>query len=277
MGEDGKPDTGEFSGGGSATAAVEEIVQEPQDVNISVPDGQTSALDGEAYVTDAYTLHLDEFNGCDYHIPQINLTGNDAAAINQEIYDKYYNDIQEALYRANSTGFYGDPGMFDLYYDWYVNGDILSLVVQSWWMDSGHDVDVYNMSLSSQARLDNRSIYEAAELTDEEFETLLISLVEQSVKSLYSNMDSDTFAYMKSDLAESTSSSNISSSLPYIYADVELCVFVKRKFSLGQNTWSWCEFTNLGNVRILNVTQNDSKEASLEVSENYETTTGKYI
>lgn len=199
----------------------------------SVNDGQ--------YVTDAYSMQIDAFGGCDYHIPQINLPGNDAAAINREIYDKYYSAIQDALYYAQYEGSYGNPGMFKLYYDWYVNGDILSLVVQSNWMDAMHDVDVYNVSISSTSRLDHKAVYQAAGLSDEAYEYALKQSIEQEIWSRQAGASNYYDNYRESDLAESTSASNLDSAMPYFNMYGQLCVWMELKYTGSQNTWNWKE------------------------------------
>ena len=105
-----------------------------------------------------------------YNIPKINLSGSEVADINNEIYDLYYGVIEKCV---NEKEEFDRPRTcVDLYYEWTVYEDILSLlIVGNWHPDStgGYGYQVYNIDANSGALVSNEAIYQAKGYTVDEY------------------------------------------------------------------------------------------------------------
>lgn len=127
------------------------------------------------YVTDAYTEERDvnleiynsdtgnyELTPCHFslHLPKVELDSEDAAAVNREIYDAWYPQIQEWLDYVDN---YDGSSSLSASYEWHCNGDILSLVA---WLNTGYepwtDYFVFNFSISTGKLLDNEDVIAAS-------------------------------------------------------------------------------------------------------------------
>ena len=110
------------------TEAETEPTTEPPTEPTTEPE---PTIDLENLVTDAYSYVLDVGSGVtlNYNIPQINLDTEAVAQINSEIYSHLYDEtMQECVFASLEIG--NDiPICLEISYEWYINDDILSLVI----------------------------------------------------------------------------------------------------------------------------------------------------
>lgn len=105
-----------------------------------------------------------------YNIPKINLSGSEVDDINNEIYDLYYGVVEECM--DEKEEFDRPRTCVDLYYEWTVYEDILSLlIVGNWHPDStgGYGYQVYNIDTKSGALVSNEALYQAKGYTVYEY------------------------------------------------------------------------------------------------------------
>lgn len=191
------------------------------------------------YVTDAYTeerdVNLEMYNSdtgnyeltpCHFslHLPKVELDSEDAAAVNREIYDAWYPQIQEWLDYLDA----GDgSSYFDASYEWHCNGDILSLAA---WLTTGYepwtDYFVFNFSISTGKLLDNEDVI-AASAVENYRDTLRLAagsaffdnLAVQSYISAVGGWDDSVFTLLERTIADD----NLDLCRPYLDGSGKLC------------------------------------------------------
>ena len=138
-----------------------------------------------------------------YHIPQVILPDDRAAAFNQMIYDTYYPIVEQVENRPDE---YASPSA-GIVYDMQQYGDVISLVVQT--TADVNDLlsyDVFNLSATTGEILTEAQVYEALGKTQKEAEQILTSLMqdycsrwkpsEYLSQDFIDSMTADTLAYM---------------------------------------------------------------------------------
>lgn len=174
-----------------------------------------------ALVTDAYTYQAgtDGFGG-EYHIPQVNLPGPGAAALNAAIWDELYNGyMYDVLNAAETMGWSGIAG---IRYDWAVSGDVLSICADiAYDANDLHDYAVYNVSLSDGERISDRELFAAAGVTREQFNDLLRAAVGAAYDGFAGMPELGDFLAEQRD--RSLSDDSIARARPYLNADGALC------------------------------------------------------
>lgn len=203
-----------------------------------------------------------------YRIPEIHLTGDTVEKINTELYDTLYPVIQNSV---SEIAEYGYPwSSEEISYDWVVNGDILSLVVENRKLPdygAGTDYYVYNISISDGTVLSTESVVAAAGFSMEEY----YKQAEQVLGSHYwsgwelSNgnfENSDFVSWFNDALQKTISQDNVNQSFPYMNEQGQLCI-VAKIYSLADAEYYW---NNL-NMIDFELNPNYNKSAQLIVKE----------
>lgn len=183
-------------------------------------------IDYENLVTDAYADEITgEYGDCFFAIPQINIAGGVIEAVNKEIWDELYVGVVQEI-QANL------PYIGDEYikYDWAVNGNILSLWIEShpvdwtWW-----DYYVYNISISDRALISKESLLNTYGLGISEYNELvrkaLYSFAYRSLSTMVdANPDLGTIAFANEILSNTTSDTNVAEARPFLDKNGCLCI-----------------------------------------------------
>lgn len=113
-------------------------------------------------------------------MPQLKLESSDAQAINQDIHDKYdesFTWYADASERSNKTD-----------YVCYLNGEILSLVIETRTIDSPTSwFDVYNINVNTGERLDNQSLVKLSGISLNE----AYGMVYTKIEDVFDNVQSE--------------------------------------------------------------------------------------
>lgn len=173
-------------------------------------------------VTDAY---CEEFGGRKFNIPKINLSSDAVADINAEIWTNLYDGVVVEILEWWNQGHY--EGYETITYDWYINNDILTLVVEShpvgWhWVD----YYVYNVSISTGDRISLNELISMTGLSQAEYldtvRQALGSTYFQGKESYIEQVGYDNF--FRTQLENTLSEDNIQSCVPYFNGDGQLCI-----------------------------------------------------
>ncbi|MEY8387416.1 hypothetical protein AALC17_08995 [Oscillospiraceae bacterium 38-13] len=176
-------------------------------------------------VVDAYS---EEFGGRKFNIPKITLSGDAVANINAEIWRNLYDGVVVEILEWWNQGHY--EGDEYITYNWYVNDNILSLVVESHPVDwAWTDYYVYNISVPDGAVLSTQNVLSYCGLTD----SLYKETAKQALyafhfscygESIYERNDVAGMKYADEALAKTISAENIAKALPFINDKGELCM-----------------------------------------------------
>lgn len=239
--------------------------------------------DAVQYVTDAYSkdctyttkIYNEQTGGSEetqitasYRIPEIHLTGDTVEKINTELYDALYPVIQNSV---SEIAEYGYPwSSEEISYDWVVNGDILSLVVENRKLPdygAGTEYYVYNISISDGTVLSTESVVAAAGFSMEEYykqaELVLGSHYWSGWELSNGNFENSDFVSWFNDALQKTiSQDNVNQSFPYMNEQGQLCI-VAKIYSLAGAEYYW------NNLNMINfeLNPNYNKSAQLKVSE----------
>ena len=201
--------------------AETEAVQSPEESSAPAVN-DTSKLVSDAF---SDTLQGDS-ESYPFAIPCINLQSAEIKALNQAIYDEYYPKYQVAKEQISTQGYTTDCGY--IAYKWYVNGDILSLVIDEYCAPDfgGGDVyKVYNISISGMSELGKDAVLKAAGISAGDFSGMVKETLQKTFESFYGNGGSGIEAQFASEqLARTLSDENISACSPYLNEHGELCI-----------------------------------------------------
>lgn len=173
-------------------------------------------------VSDAYHAHAPSYQhdgGVHYYIPRVNLPGGLAEAVNDIIYRDLIGYVRkEASY---------DRGMS---YLWGQKDDIVSILVLT-----GEDYNtamsqffVYNVSAGSGDRLENSTLWEAYGLTEKEYQSRLVSIVNEYYDGLNTSSLPDSYQdHVRGQMERSLSGENLKAAMPYVDGNGDLCVMIK--------------------------------------------------
>ena len=188
-------------------------------------------------VSDAYYLENADYI---YSIPAVNLESADILAVNAEIYNDLYPQIQSALEKGLVVG-----ELLSSTYSWNLNGDILSLVIFYRYGGPWHEYKVYNISVSGKRLVNDTAVIGAAGYTESEYSQMARSAMEQkfiSLSQLLKDRESEMFktAYDRA-YNETLSQDNIAASMPFLNAKGNLCIIANIGLIMMQNSSSWEE------------------------------------
>lgn len=183
-----------------------------------------SMAEVEQWVTDGYYGVVRE-NGVsaggtvkEYHVPQINITSEEADRINAEIMDICKDDIAVCRDSSDQSDNYE---IYEVDYEWMVNGDILSVLL---WRRSMYEYVYYytfNVSLSTGEPVSQETVLEACGYTEEEYR----AQAKLAMGSEFWNFMGPDAVYECNKFLQSTiSEENIDAAQPYINEDGDLCI-----------------------------------------------------
>ena len=217
--------------------AAEEV--EAEEIAAAEDSTQTEETVPAEYVTTrfegaALSAYGDPQESFTVRLPQVNVDSEYAAAVNSEIWDKYY---EEPLY---SSG--------DVDYTWAQNGDILSLVIRyDTYMNDVVEWDVYNIDLTTGRQASADALLQYAGLSQASYMSRLEEALDEvftekyAISGLYYTEDekseqeaspgSDFFAqqtaFWEAQRAATVSAENLAECRPYLDASGRLCVIAK--------------------------------------------------
>ena len=217
----------------SQTTQVAAPQPETQPVTVVTPSFDTD----QYLVNDAYYLENADYM---YSIPAVNLESADILAVNAEIYNDLYPQIQSALEKGLVVG-----ELLSSTYSWNLNGDILSLVIFYRYGGPWHEYKVYNISVSGKRLVNDTAVIGAAGYTESEYSQMARSAMEQkfiSLSQLLKDRESEMFktAYDRA-YNETLSQDNIAASMPFLNAKGDLCIIANIGLIMMQNSSSWEE------------------------------------
>lgn len=195
-------------------------------INDDIAAPISSNIEYENLVTDAYYTKITaEYGDCVFSIPQINISVEAMDTVNKEIWDELYVGVVEEV-QANLPYVGGEY----IKYDWAVNGDILSLWIEShpvdwaWW-----DYYVYNVSISRCTLISKDSLLNAYGLGISEYNELvrkaLYSSAYYSLSTMVAeNPDLGTITVANEILLNTTSDTNVEDAVPFLNEDGCLCI-----------------------------------------------------
>lgn len=197
-------------------------------------------------VTDAYNKKI---GNSSVAIPKINLGGDVVKRINAEIWKNLYTDGVVGRKKMWEQCSYVEPARSS--YRWGINGDILSVVVESypedypWW-----DYYVYNLSISDGKELSKEEILSYAGVSYAEYKNRVRTAVgSEFFRDVEHHIrDYGYDDYFNTILARTTSDENIIDSIPYINKEGQLCTVV-RVHTLAAADFYWHNL-NLKNIQI---------------------------
>lgn len=181
----------------------------------AAPEPITVDLDN--LVTDAFNKTV---NSMSFVIPQINIDSSDVESINQEIWAALYTCVAERLINSNENG------IEYISYDWYVNNDILSLVIECdpYGVDT-REYYVYNVDITTGEELTKDEFISSYGMSESDY-------FESVRKALYSD-NYDVYEefcayvgvdYVNEQLSKTISDNNVKAARPFINGNGKLCV-----------------------------------------------------
>lgn len=169
----------------------------------------TSLIDLENLVTDAYTYSTTDKYGNEYHyrIPKINLNYKNIINVNEEIFNKYYAIANEQV-------------SFEVDYEWMVNKEVLSLIVHDSWDGGNIQYTVYNLSILTGEGITDSEII-AMKMTESEYLTntkkALCSTFWNKYNNVISQNQNDTLlSFANEQLQKTIAKENIKECVPYL-------------------------------------------------------------
>ena len=183
------------------------------------------AIDYNNLVTDAYN---EEFGGRHFSIPQINLNSDAVTTINAEIWDTLYTGVVEDILAWWKTEQY--EGYEYISYQWAVNDDILSVLIESHPVDwNWIDYYVYNISLSTGTLLSDEEVVSASKISVDEYYEQAKQVLGSS---FWSNWKRDSANFYSKDfvdffnqcLQKTLSTSNVDTAMPFFNDKGQLCI-----------------------------------------------------
>ena len=197
-------------------AEMAQMVEKAGAVKNPVKEIPTAVEDAYTYsfqTDNINTIEDDLITFC-YHIPRINITGDLAAGVNQLILEKYRPMVAAA--EARTDDIY-DDFIGGLVYESYLNGDVLSLVIQ--YHEKSHTAirtyDVYNISVFTGELLTNAQLYETLGMTEEEGANAAVDYLRTYWEGVQPTEMVD-LDYIDSMIVDTLSAENIAKAQPFL-------------------------------------------------------------
>ena len=153
-----------------------------------------------------------------YAIPKIELPGAEIEALNEEISKSFFKDNlnEDGLYRGPIVG-----------YEWYVNGDILTLILHEDYERDFMNYSVYSVRISAAHVMTTEEVLTEAGLTAAEFETKASAALGNAycvwlADYISKYMDSDEQIVLQ--FQETISKDNAVKAVPYFNEKGVLCI-----------------------------------------------------
>lgn len=193
-----------------------------------------------AYVDDAKTWTETSVNGdfevgYSYKIPQININSEDAEKINKAIQDEYKKIYDEQIASYKEFGNVG--GCSRIEYAYHINGDILSVVMASFWDGGSVRRSSYNINTKTGKEVTNSELLKQKGIAEVDFNNKLSNILTNELKDMYTPNEEQlaytgpvefyNTQYKRTMDIENCSVSNKSNKM-YLNANNQLCVIVTR-------------------------------------------------
>lgn len=206
-----------------AAGAVKKPVEE---IPTSVEDAYTYSFETD----NINTIEDDLITFC-YHIPKINMTRNQAKAVNDAIMETFLPMVTAAEQRQDDIY---DDFIGGLVYEYYINGDVLSLVIQSRSKDhsSIRTYYVYNVDLTSGQLMTTAQLYKTLGLTVAQAKDLAVDYLRTYWEDVQPT-DMVSLDYIDSMIVDTLSSENIAKALPYLNENGELMFAAEISIAAG--------------------------------------------
>ena len=192
-------------------------------------------LDMYGYVTGRYLIGLppvyeadasfsfeNHFGTIMVPVPQIRMDTPEIQSINREIADDFL-AFHEEMERSECMG---------VYYEWHVNGDILSLVIQKEYMNDGRSFYVKNVSMSQKRPAAKDEVLECRGIGREQFAEMAADAITGHITELSGGGNENDREYIE----RSASEDNISAAIPYLNGNSELMISTKFYYPAGAGT-----------------------------------------
>ncbi len=195
------------------------------------PAGDISVVDAYASTTE------DDYGVFDFHVPKIDREGAGIDAVNGAIWEDVYPYVAEY---EDATQFGYSPTTRSITYEWYVNGDVLSICVTvASDMNDLHDYYVYNLSLTEGERIADYQLLQAAGVTREEFNSRLQTALAARFDEMWGGMtDAMGEEFVNAQRDSTLASDSVRLAVPYLGADGVLYA-VARIYSLAGAEYYW--------------------------------------
>lgn len=181
------------------------------------------------YVNDQYTYAGGE--GC-LHIPEVNLSV--AKSVNKQIYDVYYEEIQEDYFA------YEYPDIYQIAYNVGQKEHILSITVGTTYYWDYTSYRVYNLSTVTGKLLSDEEVYGTYGLTEEQARERLISALNKCCARMFDGVEEEEYKAFLKELRDMTlSDENISNAKPYIDSSGKLCFVVEIYVPAGAGVYPY--------------------------------------
>ena len=215
----------------------------PAPVETTVSNEEPATAPSEPSKTNASDLVITVFETSNdnghYEIPEIQLKGMHPHYVNSCIFARIYGDILE-----DPKMFTGPEMLLSAKYEWYVSGDVLSLVIYLGYAGPWHEYMVYNLSISEQRILEDSEVIQYAGMSEAEYYSKAAACLEKAFKEKnephYNGLHPENYA---SQLEQTVSEYNISKCMPYLDSEGQLnvvgCIYLHE----AQNDCSWEKVT----------------------------------
>ena len=139
-------------------------------------------------VTDAftYTGKIEENITISYKVPKININSEDVAKINSEIESKVTTKAKKAINDINTSDY---TALFKVYYNYYTNNNILSILIGVVYDEELKDYITYNIDIKTGKQLSNEDILKVKNMTKKDFEEKLINACKNIFLSKYGTVE----------------------------------------------------------------------------------------
>lgn len=202
-----------------------ELSETMSEIETELQTETEAPVDYTNLVTDALNEELEvtvygNASECSYRIPVINWDGDEIAALNEQIYEKY------SAYYTN-TKENGESGWYkcnECSYTWCVNDDILTLVLTaslypdaSGWLEP----EVFSVDLKESKVMDKEAVMDYFELNAETYNQKVKDAMGNQFCKLYEGAFENNSSYFyesftQEQLARTISQENIDFAVPYI-------------------------------------------------------------
>ena len=158
----------------------------------TVEIGQEERITGQIKLpteSKVYTYYETLKKGPNFRIPKINIDSDDARKINDEI-DEMVKNAQQFVEDYNKDNIEGEgPSYIDYHY--YINNDILSVVIE---YSSGYDYmefKVYNINIKTGKKYTNEDILKVKNISIDKFEERLSNTFGEQLKEEYKDIENE--------------------------------------------------------------------------------------
>ncbi len=204
--------------------------QEPEDTAVS-PEEAPVVVNAKVEVRDAYTysgiLHSDYGSEYDepteYHVPEVIRNGVPLKMVNEKLWDEMYNGIVMQYGTVGKDNYI--TGVLGLTYDWYVNGDILTIEAYAEWgpEDAAGSNVVYSISISRGTILSTDAVLQEAGVSYLDYRTSLTGVLTSYVNAFYNSHYPDKDSQRNQAMAKTLDDEHVEQSTPFFNAGGHLC------------------------------------------------------